>query len=133
MINCPRCGHQNLPNYPSCSQCGAALSGGGPAAPVPGGDEYAQLMARRAATARRNRLLYALVGVAALGIFGWKWVQDSHRKGDAQAKLDFAGRWVELDKRETGLFWNCVMASEIDVGLFSNANQVQQRVEAAYA
>jgi len=49
-----------------------------------------------------------------------------------QEKLNYAERFVELEKRETGAFWNCVMASEVDVGMFSKAEQFQQRIEQAY-
>ena len=31
-----------------------------------------------------------------------------------------------------GAFWNCVMGTEIDVGMFQSADQIQQRVESAY-
>jgi hypothetical protein len=37
-----------------------------------------------------------------------------------------------MEKRETGSFWNCVMASEVDVGMFTKAEQFQQRIESAY-
>ena len=31
-----------------------------------------------------------------------------------------------------GAFWNCVMSSEVDVGMFQSADQIQQRIESAY-
>ena len=39
----------------------------------------------------------------------------------AQAILDAGGRFAEKDKREMGAFWNCVISSEVDVGMFSSA------------
>jgi hypothetical protein len=46
--------------------------------------------------------------------------------------VNFAEQFVELEKRETGAFWNCVMASEVDIGMFQKGEQFQQRIEAAY-
>jgi hypothetical protein len=131
MQKCPQCGHQNLPSFATCSKCGAALPGGamstGPNA------DYVNLAAQRAATARRNKMIYMVLGLAALGLFAFKWTQDSRKKGEAQSKLDFFNRWAEMEKRETGLFWNCVMASEVEINQFSNANQFQMKIEQAYA
>jgi len=59
-------------------------------------------------------------------------VKERNRKAAAQQKLDYAAQFVELEKRETGAFWNCVMASEVDVGMFQKAEQFQQRIESAY-
>jgi hypothetical protein len=138
MVKCPRCGHQNLPNFPQCSSCGASLSGdpGLPPAfapaPVGGGDEYARLIASRAAATRRNRAIWAVVGLVALTAVGVVWFRDYNQKAGRQVKLDFFERWADLDKRETGAFYNCVMASEVDMNMFNTADQVQQRVESAY-
>ena len=68
--------------------------------------------------------------VIAFAIF--KQIQDRRRKAAVQAKLDFAERFVELEKRETGAFWNCVMASEVDIGMFQKGEQFQARIESAY-
>ena len=124
-----KCGHQNLPSYPTCGKCGASLTG---AAAAMAADEARDRGYEKAAKARRNSMVYTGFGLAALGLFGAWYLKDSRAKGDLQSKLDYAGRWVELEKKETGLFWNCVMASEVDVGMFSNAGQIQQRVESAY-
>jgi hypothetical protein len=135
MIQCVTCGHQNLPTYSTCSKCGEPLgadSATGTAAAGGADAEYARMMAQRAAAAKRKKVIYLAVILGVVGLFGFKWVQDSGRKKETQAKLDFAGRWAEMEKRETGLFWNCVMASEVDVGLFSTADQIQQRIETAY-
>jgi hypothetical protein len=132
MVKCPRCGHQNLPSFPSCSRCGASLSGDAPPAGAAPTDEYARLMQSRAAAQRRNRTVYGLVAAAALVAVGVVWYRDYAQKGKRQEKLDYFERWADLEKRETGAFFNCVMASEVDMNLFSNADQVQQRVEAAY-
>ena len=130
MIRCTKCGHQNLPSYPTCGKCGAPLAG---AAEAQAQDEYRQLAVERAAKARRTRIVYMGFGLVALGVIGAWMVKDSQNKGKVQEKLDYAERWVSLEKKETGLFWNCVLASEVDVGLFANAGQIQQRIEAAYA
>jgi hypothetical protein len=141
MVKCPRCGHQNLPSYASCSRCGTALSALGPdtrlppnalGAPPPAGDDYARLMATRAAAQRRTRGVYGVVVMVALVAGGMVWYRDYAQKKDRQNKLDFFERWAELEKKETGAFFSCVMASEVDMNLFSNAGQIQQRVESAY-
>lgn len=129
MIRCTKCGHQNLPSYPTCGKCGASLAG---AADAQAQDEYRQMMYAKASKARRNRAVYMGFGLAALAVVAAWMVRDSRSKGAVQEKLNFAERWVELEKRETGLFWNCVFASEVDVGMFSKADQIQQRIEAAY-
>jgi hypothetical protein len=50
----------------------------------------------------------------------------------AEEVLEAGGRFAERDKSEMGAFWNCVMGSEVDVGMFNSADQIQQRVESAY-
>jgi hypothetical protein len=132
MIPCPKCGHENLPSYATCSRCQAALPAQSSAAAAAQAD-YQRLMLDRSATTRRNRTVMVAAGLLALGFFAYRWVQNSRARGSAQAKLDYAAKWVGLEKGETGQFWNCVMASETDVGLFSSAGQIQQRIEAAYA
>ncbi len=127
MIPCPKCGHHNLPSFPSCSKCGAPLAGGGGA-----NDEYARLMASRAATAKRTRTIYVAVGLLAIGLVGYKLMQDRRKNSAAQETLAFFDRWADQDKRETGSFWNCVMSSEVEINMFSTANQIQQRIESAY-
>jgi hypothetical protein len=131
MIKCPRCGHQNLPSFPSCSRCGSPLTAGGPEIPAPASaagapppaDDYARLMLSREAARRRTRVIYAVVTAAAVVAGGVVWYRDYAQKQQRQAKLDFFERWADLEKRETGAFFNCVMA---------NAEQVQQRIESAY-
>ncbi len=111
---------------------------GGPApgyAPPPvsdGVEDYARQMAAREAVRRRNRMIIIGIGVVALGFVIFKQVQDRNRKAAAQEKLNFAEKFVELEKRETGAFWNCVMASEVDIGMFQKGEQFQQRIESAY-
>ena len=139
MIPCPKCGHQNLPGYGTCSRCAAPLHPGGEkhaavsAATAAAQDQARQLFEERARITKRNRTISIGIAVLAFGFLAFRFVRDRQVKGDVQAKLDYVSRWVELEKRETGLFWNCVMASEVDVGMFGNAGQVQQRIEAAYA
>jgi hypothetical protein len=128
MTRCPKCGHENLPSYPNCSKCGTALMAGA----APGQLDYSSFAAERAAAARRKRTMFMGAALVALGVFAWRWMADSRRKTDLQSKLDYAGRFVELETKEMGLVWSCVMASEVDIGMFANANQVQQRIEAAY-
>jgi len=95
-------------------------------------DEYQSLMASRAAAARKNRTIYAAVFVVALGAGGYVWMNAKKKSDAAQEKLNFFEKWAMLDKAETGAFFNCVMASEVDMNLFNTADQVQQRVESAY-
>ena len=140
MVSCPKCGHQNLPSATTCSQCGSPLPVAVPApGSYPGGapgldsvEEYARQMAAREAIRRRNRMLMGLIGLVVIGFVVFKQVQDRNRKAAAQDKLNFAEQFVELEKRETGAFWNCVMASEVDIGMFQKGEQFQQRIEAAY-
>ena len=154
MVSCPKCGHQNLPSATTCSQCGtplpatvpAAVPGvipGGAPAPIPGGypggapgidsvEEYARQMAAREAIRRRNRMIVGAIALIIIGFVVFKQVQDRNRKAAAQEKLNFAEKFVELEKRETGAFWNCVMASEVDIGMFQKGEQFQQRIESAY-
>jgi hypothetical protein len=136
MVSCPRCGHQNLPSATTCSQCGtplpAAVPGRAPAPMVDGAEEYARQMAAREAVRRRNRMIVGGVAVVVIGFVVFKQVQDRNRKAAAQEKLNFAEKFVELEKRETGAFWNCVMASEVDIGMFQKGEQFQQRIESAY-
>lgn len=133
MLKCGKCGHQNLPTYESCSACGTPLAGGAAAGPVGGGDEYARLMVARAQAQARNRKVVALAGAAALVLGGFVWYRDYQQKQARQEKLDFFERWAELEKRETGSFFNCAMASEIDMNLVSNAQQIQMKIESAFA
>jgi hypothetical protein len=141
MVKCPQCGHQNLPSFPTCSRCGSALPGHhGAAVQLPPGttmapspnDDYARLMASRAAAARRNRVAFAGAALLALVAGGVIYYRDYAQKGARQEKLDFFERWASMEKTETGAFFNCVMASEVDMNMFSSADQVQQRVESAY-
>jgi hypothetical protein len=142
MVKCPRCGHENLPSFPTCSRCGAAFTGAvGPATHLPHAsmgvpqapaDEYAALMASRAKAQKRNRGMFGGIFLIALVLGGYVWYSDYKSKGGQQEKLNYFERWAELEKRETGAFFNCVMASEVDMNLFSTADQVQQRIESAY-
>jgi len=95
-------------------------------------EEYARQMAARESVRKRNRMILGGVALLAIGFVVFKQVQDRNRKAAAQEKLNFAERFVELEKRETGAFWNCVMASEVDIGMFQKGEQFQQRIEAAY-
>src|SRR5450432_4081059 len=98
----------------------------------PGMDEYQRLMADRAVAQKRNRLIFGVVVVAAVGGAGFFYKRDADKKKAAQEILDAAGRFVERDKSEMGSFWNCTLSSEVDVGMFNSADQIQQRVESAY-
>jgi hypothetical protein len=98
----------------------------------PAGDEYARLMASRAAAQRRNRTVFGAVALVALAAGGFLWYRDYAQKGDRQAKLDVFERWADLEKRETGAFFSCVMATDVDMNMFANADQILQKVESAY-
>jgi hypothetical protein len=95
-------------------------------------DEYQRLMAERAAQQRRNRLLMGTVLTVAVVGGGVWWTREKKKATAAQLVLDAGGRVAEKDKAEMGAFWNCVTSSEIDVGNFSSADQIQQRIESAY-
>jgi hypothetical protein len=135
MISCPKCGQQNLPNSTSCARCGAPLAMAAAPVGIPasdGADDYARQMAAREAIRKRNRNIALGVGAVIVGVLGFLQVKERGRKAAAQDKLNFMEKFVELEKRETGSFWNCVMASEVDVGMFQKAEQFQQRIESAY-
>jgi len=134
MVSCPKCGHQNLPSATACSQCGTTLPAAVPVgAPLGDGvEEYARQMAAREAIRRRNRMIVGAIVLVVVGFVVYKQVQDRGRKAAAQEKLNYAEKFVELEKRETGAFWNCVMASEVDIGMFQKGEQFQQRIESAY-
>jgi hypothetical protein len=95
-------------------------------------DEYQRLMAERAVKQRRNRILFGAVAVVAVGALSFRMIQDRKSKAAALEKLKFGERYVELEKSETGAFWNCITSGEIDVGMFQSTDQIQQRIESAY-
>ena len=101
-------------------------------APPPGMDEYQRLMAERAGAQKRKRTMFLLVAVVAVGGGGFFYKKDLDKKKSAQVVLDAGGRFAERDKADMGQFWNCLMGTEVDVGMFSNADMIQQRVESAY-
>jgi hypothetical protein len=101
-------------------------------APPPGMDEYQRLMAERAAAEKRKRTIYTIVGIAALGAGGFYIYQQRHKSAAAQALMDAGGRFAEREKTEMGAFWNCVMSSQVDIGMFNSADQVEQRIESAF-
>jgi hypothetical protein len=65
-------------------------------------------------------------------VIAFKVQQDRKKKAEAAQKLAFADKFVTFDKIEVGGFWSCIMGGEIDVGMFSNTEQIQQRIESAY-
>jgi len=97
-----------------------------------GTEEYARLLAARATAQQRNRKIFAAVGAVALAVIGLVWYRDYQQKERRQKVLDDFERWAELDKRETGSFFTCAMASETDMNVISTAAQVQARIETAY-
>ncbi|HXU62337.1 MAG TPA: hypothetical protein VN962_11575 [Polyangia bacterium] len=101
-------------------------------APPPGMDEYQRLMAERAAAEKRKKTIYSIIGIAVLGGGGFYMYQQRHKNAAAQSVMDAGGRFAEREKSEVGPFWNCVMSSEVDIGMFNSAEQVQQRIESAF-
>jgi len=95
-------------------------------------DEYQRLMAERNAAAKKKRMVFGLVVVAAVGGIGYYVVGNRKKNDEAQRVLDAGGRFAERDKSDMGAFWTCVMGTDTDVGMFQNADQIQQRVESAY-
>ena len=103
------------------------------AAPPGGGmDEYQRLMAERNAAAKKKRMLFGLVAVAAVAAVGYYVIGNRKKTEAAQKILDAGGRFAERDKMDMGAFWTCLMGTDTDVGMFQNADQIQQRVESAY-
>ena len=147
MVSCPKCRHANSDGSAMCLACGFPL----PKAPAPGlgmpavgagagasgsagvgMEEFHRMMAARAAKQKRNQRITAAVVVVALG-GGATWVLREKKKAAAvQVVLEAGGRFAERDKTEMGSFWNCVTSSEVDVGMFQSADQIQQRIESAY-
>ena len=102
-------------------------------APPSGGmDEYQRLMLERAGAQKRKRMIFVVVGLGAIGGAGYFYMKDKGKKQQAQVILDAGGRFAEKEKTDVGAFWNCVMASQIEIGNFQNADQVQQRIESSY-
>jgi hypothetical protein len=89
-------------------------------------------MAARAAASRRNMMVLGVVGVAAVAVVAFIFWQNKKKTAAAQAIKDIGSRFVERDRTEMGAFWNCVTSSDVDVGAFQGADQIQQRVESAY-
>jgi hypothetical protein len=148
MLRCPNCGHENLPSFPTCSKCGAGFTPGAEGLPphlrgAPGidvGQSAPRVSApnpyapdRGASLRRRNLMIIAIVSGLLLVVVGVPFLRDSSRRGETQAKLDWADRFFAVDKQEMGSFWTCVLSSNVDVGLFAGVVQFQQRIEAAYA
>jgi hypothetical protein len=151
-VNCSRCGIALQPAAPApmpgAAPYQAPVPGAAPyPAPVPSAtpyqppppaafvdsaEEYARQMAAREAIRKRNRMIVGGVVLVVIGFVIWKQVQDRKHKATIQEKLNYAEKFVELEKRETGAFWNCVMASEVDIGMFQKGEQFQQRIESAY-
>jgi hypothetical protein len=105
---------------------GVPLGGAG------GMDEYQKMMAERAAKAKRSRTIILVVGAIVVGGGGFWTIKERKKTAAAQVVLEAGGRFAEKEKEEMGAFWNCVMSSEVDVGNFQNADQIQQRIESAY-
>ncbi len=101
-------------------------------APPPGMDEYQRLMAERTAAAKRKRNMFMVVGLVVVGGGGFFFMQQRKKAAVAQSIVDAGGRFAENEKSQMGPFWNCVMSSEVDIGMFNNADQVQMRIESAY-
>jgi hypothetical protein len=107
---------------------GAAPPGSGSG----GMDEYQRLMAEREAAAKKKKLVFGVLAVAVVGGGVFFYQKDAGKKKSAQVILDAGGRFAERDKADMGPFWNCVMGSEVDVGMFNSGDQIQQRIESAY-
>ena len=77
-------------------------------------------------------MIFGVVAIAVVGGGFFVYQKDAGKKKQAQAILDAGGRFAERDKADMGQFWNCVMGSEVDVGMFNSGDQIQQRIESAY-
>jgi hypothetical protein len=96
-------------------------------------DEARRMFDDRARVTKRNRTISLGLAIAALGFFAFRYMGDRKAKGDVQVKLDYVTRWIDLEKKETGAFWTCAMGSDIDIGHFNSAGQIQLKIESAYA
>ena len=162
MLTCLKCRRGNVERSSICSGCGAPLaaprtasslapeSGServAPQAGLPvksgliagtfgggggGVDEYQRLMAERAAKQKRNRGIFLVVALIAVGAVGTVMWMNNKKAKAAQEILEQGGRFAERDKTETGSFWNCVTSSEVDVGNFKGVDEIQMRIESAY-
>ena len=127
MTRCGQCGFDNHPGSFTCAKCGAPL-------PDPGApDDGARIAARRAAAARRNMTIYMGAGILVAGAVGYILVQNSRTAGEAAAKLNFAERWADIDKRETGGFWACIVPGGVDIRAARTLDQVQSNIESSAA
>jgi len=90
------------------------------------------LMAERDAAQKKKRMILTVVLVVGVGGGGFLYRQNLNKNKSAQVILDGGGRFAERDKADMGAFWNCVMGSDVDVGMFASGDQIQQRVESAY-
>lgn len=124
MLVCPTCGRQNPPTFSVCAACGAQLPGGAP-------DDMARMMAEKDASRRRSRMIYIGAAVVAAGVLAAFAVRDRMHKGAIAEKLSWVEAWVAKDTQEVGGLWNCITQSNTPMEAFSNANQVQAKVEAA--
>jgi len=95
-------------------------------------DEYQRIMAEQNAAAKKKRMVFGLVAIAAIGGIGYYVMTNRKKNEEAQKILDAGGRFAERDKQDMGAFWSCLMGTDTDVGMFQNADQIQQRVESAY-
>jgi hypothetical protein len=95
-------------------------------------DEYQRLMAERAATQKRNRMMIGGVLVVAVGAGGFWLMREKKKSAAAQQILEIGGQFGQKDKTEMGAFWNCVTSSEIEIDNIPGADQIQQRIESAY-
>src|SRR4051794_14491052 len=116
MVSCPNCKHSNFDGFAACSRCGAPLGAGAPGAggaavnmgaPRGGGgamDDYQKMMADRAAKAKRNRLIFVVVGLAVVGGGGFLMMRSRKQAAAGQAMLEAGGRFGMKDKEEMGAF-----------------------------
>jgi len=130
MVSCEKCRAPESSQFHHLLQVRCSSAAVAPAGPprIDSVDEYARQMAVREAVRKRNRMvLLAVIAVVVVAV-GYLQMKERHRKAVAQEKLRTFETWAEMEKRETGSFWNCVMASEVDVGMFTKAEQFQQRI-----
>ena len=124
MLVCPTCGRQNPASFTVCAACGANLPGGAP-------DEAARMLAQQDAARRRSRMIYMGAAVVAAGVLAAFAIRDRIHKSAVADKLAWVEAWVAKDSQEVGGLWNCITQSNTPMEAFSNANQVQAKVEAA--
>lgn len=124
MTRCLTCGTDNPALSRTCSRCGAALSEGP-------SEDAAALRGKPHGARGGGRVIFAMVGLVVLGVGAGIAIRERLHKRALGEKLAWFDRWVERDKQEVGGLWTCLIQSPTPIETFTNATQVEAKVEAA--